>query len=225
MSDALGSVVGVATDELGVEDTTFAYDVFGQRATKRAGVFTPWGFTGRRHERDQNDTIYYRSRYYDSNTGRFLSEDPLNPRGTITASRPAMLGPANIQNRYGYANGAPTFYVDPLGQRSIAQDRVAVQFAYLAMISATTAYLFAVAAGTLREPQVPSPGRVLAAAIAVLTSCIFKLFQPWCYLDSQSTNYDRHPDLPGQVIANLLRQWTSGLSRVTRRKTLAASRC
>ena len=45
---------------------------------------------------------YYRARYYDPTTGRFLSEDPLGFKGT---------GP----NFYVYAAGSPTNFIDPLG--------------------------------------------------------------------------------------------------------------
>jgi RHS repeat-associated protein len=47
---------------------------------------------------------YYRARYYDSSTGRFISEDPLRLGGG--------------KNFYPYANNTPTSLVDPLGTNS-----------------------------------------------------------------------------------------------------------
>ena len=47
---------------------------------------------------------YYRARYYDANTGRFLSEDPLNFGG----------GDVNF---YGYVGNDPTSFYDPFGLR------------------------------------------------------------------------------------------------------------
>ncbi len=44
---------------------------------------------------------YYRARYYDTNSGRFLSEDPIGFSGGI--------------NFYEYAGNAPTMLVDPTG--------------------------------------------------------------------------------------------------------------
>src|SRR5690606_36053407 len=59
-------------------------------------------FTGR--EWDGDAGLYYnRARWYDANTGRFLSEDPLQFEG----------GDANL---YRYAAGDPVNFLDPTGQ-------------------------------------------------------------------------------------------------------------
>ncbi len=47
------------------------------------------------------DASYYRARYYDSNSGRFLSEDPIRFEGGI--------------NPYRYGANSPTSFIDPLG--------------------------------------------------------------------------------------------------------------
>jgi hypothetical protein len=46
---------------------------------------------------------YYRSRYYDSNVGRFISEDPIRFDGTGTG------------NFYSYVSNRPTMLTDPTG--------------------------------------------------------------------------------------------------------------
>jgi len=50
----------------------------------------------------ETDAYYYRARYYDSNVGRFTSEDPIGFRGGI--------------NRFRYARNSPALYIDPLGR-------------------------------------------------------------------------------------------------------------
>ncbi len=44
---------------------------------------------------------YYRARYYNPTTGRFLSEDPIGFRGGI--------------NKYAYVGGSPSNFIDPFG--------------------------------------------------------------------------------------------------------------
>ena len=51
--------------------------------------------------RDASGLYYRRNRYYDSETGRFTQEDPIGLAGGI--------------NVYGFANGDPVTYSDPLG--------------------------------------------------------------------------------------------------------------
>jgi RHS repeat-associated protein len=50
----------------------------------------------------ETNVSYYRARYYDSQAGRFISEDPIGFGGD---------GP----NKYVYARNQPTMFVDPLG--------------------------------------------------------------------------------------------------------------
>jgi len=50
---------------------------------------------------------FYRARYYDSRTGRFVSEDPIRFEG-------------GEPNRYRYVLNNPTNFVDPTGQSTIA---------------------------------------------------------------------------------------------------------
>ena len=54
-----------------------------------------------------NGTYYYRARYYDASTGRFLNEDPSEFSG-------------NDVNLYRYVNASPTNWVDPFGLNAYA---------------------------------------------------------------------------------------------------------
>lgn len=61
-----------------------------------------YNFTGR--ETDGLGINYYRARYYNPTTGRFLSEDPIGFRGGV--------------NRYAYASDNPITLRDPRGLQS-----------------------------------------------------------------------------------------------------------
>jgi RHS repeat-associated protein len=52
-------------------------------------------------ENDDTGLYYYRARYYNSQTGRFISQDPIGFGGGI--------------NNYAYVGDAPTGFVDPFG--------------------------------------------------------------------------------------------------------------
>jgi RHS repeat-associated protein len=66
---------------------------------------TSYAFTGRELD-SESGLYYYRARYYDPTTGRFLQKDP----------HPGSVGlPTTILNPYTYANNNPSNLVDPNG--------------------------------------------------------------------------------------------------------------
>ncbi|WP_405851451.1 polymorphic toxin-type HINT domain-containing protein [Streptomyces sp. NBC_01369] len=98
LTDALGSVIGLANSD-GTIATKYAYDPNGRATTTGAASSNPYTFTGR--ENDGTGLLYYRDRYYDPETGRFISQDPI--------------GQAGGTNLYQYALSSPTTYTDPTG--------------------------------------------------------------------------------------------------------------
>ncbi|MGI5372628.1 RHS repeat-associated core domain-containing protein [Streptomyces iakyrus] len=98
LTDALGTVVGLANTD-GTIATTYAYDPNGTPTTAGTTTSNPYTFTGR--EDDGTGLLYYRNRYYDPQTGRFISQDPI--------------GHAGGTNLYQYALSSPTTYTDPSG--------------------------------------------------------------------------------------------------------------
>ncbi|MFJ5548125.1 RHS repeat-associated core domain-containing protein [Streptomyces sp. NPDC093225] len=98
LTDALGSVVGLA-DAAGKVTTRYTYDPGGTVTRSGAATTNPYTFTGR--EADGTGLMYYRARYYDPQTGRFLSQDPAGHEGG--------------SNLYQYALSSPTTYTDPSG--------------------------------------------------------------------------------------------------------------
>jgi RHS repeat-associated protein len=74
-TDGLGSVTEL-TDSTGAVARTIVYDSYGQIAQDTGGVDQPFAYTGR--ELDSESGLYfYRARYYDPATGKFLVGDPI----------------------------------------------------------------------------------------------------------------------------------------------------
>ncbi len=79
------------------------YDSYGRvTGESNPGANHRFGFNGRDRERESG-LVYYRSRYYEPGTGRFLSQDRLGFGG----------GDANL---YRYVGNSPSNFIDPLGQ-------------------------------------------------------------------------------------------------------------
>jgi RHS repeat-associated protein len=79
--------------------------------TQAGSSETPFGFTG--YQKDDETGLYYaNARYYDSETGRFLREDPQDGN---TSEPPSL-------HRYLYANANPNFYTDPTGEAAYGFD-------------------------------------------------------------------------------------------------------
>src|SRR5207253_5057890 len=97
LPDHLGSISAL-TDASGSVVEQSSYDSFGLSA---GSARTRYGYTGR--ERDQDTgMLYYRARFYDSQIGRFISEDP------------KLFGGKDV-NLYAYLRNNPTNFIDPTG--------------------------------------------------------------------------------------------------------------
>lgn len=100
LADHLGSVRRVV-DAAGNTVNSYEYDSYGRRTAAQEGVVNPFGYTGREFD-PESGFYYYRARYYDPQTGRFLSEDPIGLAG----------GDPNL---YNYVRNNPANTVDPSG--------------------------------------------------------------------------------------------------------------
>jgi len=101
LTDALGSTVEL-TSATGATEEQYSYSPFGSQNATGGTTTNSYTYTGR--ETDGLGINYYRARYYNPTTGRFLSEDPLGFGGGI--------------NEYTYALGSPLNLVDPSGLAS-----------------------------------------------------------------------------------------------------------
>jgi RHS repeat-associated protein len=95
--DHLGST-RVLTNSLGAAIAHINYDSFGNSGSN---PLTRYGYTGREFDSDTG-LYYYRARWYDSQVGRFISEDPIGLNGGGT-------------NLYGYVHNNPINSYDPTG--------------------------------------------------------------------------------------------------------------
>ena len=98
-ADALGSITSLSSST-GALANTYTYDSLGDTTASTGTLRNYFQYTGR--EFDPETGIYeYRSRYYDTSSGRFLSEDPIRFRGGL--------------NFYRYVQNNPVGFADPLG--------------------------------------------------------------------------------------------------------------
>ena len=95
LADGINSTI-VTVDRNGAVQSRFQYEPFGQ--TTAAGTY-PFQFTGR--QPISNSTYYNRARFYNTASGRFISEDPIGFAG----------GP----NSYSYVRNSPMGFTDPTG--------------------------------------------------------------------------------------------------------------
>ena len=99
-ADGLGSIASL-TNASGQLAASYVYDSLGNLTTSTGTVTNPFQFTAR--EFDAEDGLYYyRARYYNPGSGRFLSEDPSGFSGGM--------------NMYPYVGNDPIDSVDPTGR-------------------------------------------------------------------------------------------------------------
>jgi RHS repeat-associated protein len=102
-ADGLGSITSL-TDGSGQLVASYVYDSFGNLTASTGTVTNPFQYTGREFD-SETGLYYYRARYYDLTTGRFLSEDSIRfDAGT---------------NLYLYVSNRPTFFLDQFGLSSL----------------------------------------------------------------------------------------------------------
>jgi RHS repeat-associated protein len=167
--DALGSITAVTGTGAALLYRQ-AYKAFGERATGTppSGITpTRLSYTGR--ENSLGSLYQYRSRYYDSSLGRFLSQDGY--QGSAT-SPPSL-------HRYTYTHNNPVRYTDPSGN-----DIVPYPASWDSYISRAFAVIFVLVgylavAGIGNNPGVNIIARVMAkfwweirAAIVLLGSAL-----------------------------------------------------
>jgi RHS repeat-associated protein len=105
-ADGLGSVTSL-TDPTGAPAATYTYDSFGFM-TASTGSATNWFRYAARQFDSDTALYYYRARYYDPTTGRFLGEDPVRFRAGA--------------NFYDYVHNNPSNFKDPSGQAGCKPD-------------------------------------------------------------------------------------------------------
>ena len=100
-ADGLGSITSLS-NSAGSIANTYTYDSFGKLTASTGSLVNPFQYTARESD-SETGLYYYRARYYDQNTGRFISEDP-----------DAFIAGINF---YEYVGNDSLDWVDPFGFR------------------------------------------------------------------------------------------------------------
>ncbi|MFO0697907.1 MAG: RHS repeat-associated core domain-containing protein [Nitrospira sp.] len=97
--DGLGSVTDL-TDAAGATAKSYSYDAYGNILESPGTVDQPYSYTGREFDAESG-LYYYRARYYDPTTGRFLQNDPVGFSGGLNLYRYALGNPASLRDPHG----------------------------------------------------------------------------------------------------------------------------
>jgi RHS repeat-associated protein len=98
-ANGLGTLTSLCNTS-GALATTYTYESFGNLVTSSATLLNNFRYTGREFD-TETSLYYYRARYYDPGSGRFLAEDPIGFGGST--------------NFYTYVGNSSTGFIDPLG--------------------------------------------------------------------------------------------------------------
>jgi RHS repeat-associated protein len=98
-ADGLGSVTSLSNGAGSIANT-YTYDSFGKLTNSAGSLVNPFQYTARESD-TETGLYYYRARYYDPGTGRFLSEDPMGFKGGV--------------DFYSYVKNSATMFNDPFG--------------------------------------------------------------------------------------------------------------
>jgi RHS repeat-associated protein len=79
--DGLGSATALSNSSGALADS-YTYDSFGRVTASTGTVVNPFRYTGREFD-SETSAYYYRARYMDSLTGRFVTEDPIRFRAGV----------------------------------------------------------------------------------------------------------------------------------------------
>jgi len=105
--DGLGSVTRLSRADKSMANR-YVYDDFGRFRGKTEGNPNAYGFTGREH--GTADLLYYRTRHYSPNEGRFASRDPGGFEPGISP--------------YAYVKNNPLNWFDPTGRLAVSYPSV-----------------------------------------------------------------------------------------------------
>ncbi len=107
-ADGVASITSLS-NSAGALANTYTFDSFGQLTAHTGTLANPFQYTGREFD-PETGIDYYRERYFDPSSGRFLSEDPLR---FTTAT-----------NFYPYAANNPLRFNDPMGLSAADVQRI-----------------------------------------------------------------------------------------------------
>ena len=105
-TDEMGTVVGLS-NAAGFYENSYVFDPFGEVLSQSGSLDNQFLFDGAHGVMADGSGLYYmRNRFYDAESGRFLSVDPLRFPG---------------HNSYAYVSNNPLQYIDPLGLEKVVE--------------------------------------------------------------------------------------------------------
>ena len=110
--DGLGTVTDL-TDSAGATAKSYSYDAYGKVFDQAGTVEQPYTYTGREFD-SESGLMYYRARYYDPRTGRFLQKDPMRFVNGINLYAYTMNNPANFADALGLWRNPSDIYDDAM---------------------------------------------------------------------------------------------------------------
>ncbi|HET6978762.1 MAG TPA: RHS repeat-associated core domain-containing protein [Pyrinomonadaceae bacterium] len=176
LQDHLGSTRALTNGSGAVVEQS-QYEAYGHSS---GSALTRYGFTGRELD-DATGLTYNRARWYDSNQGRFLTEDPIGFAGGL--------------NSYGYVANDPLSFIDPTGlSLQTFLDGFWRSFAVSAVVAAVVAGIIAASGGTVAA--------VIAALAAVYGG--YQLYQAIKELATANLCPDEYDEKLGELIGGIL---------------------
>lgn len=98
-ADGLGTVTSLS-NAAGALAQTYTFDSFGNQTASSGSLTNPFQFTGREFDTETN-LYFYRARYYDQSTGRFINEDTQRFRAGLDFYSYVLDNPVDNTDPYG----------------------------------------------------------------------------------------------------------------------------
>ena len=176
LNDHLGSTKAL-TNAAGSVVEQRQYDAFGSSA---GSSLTRYGFTGRDSDEDTG-LLYYRARWYDSQQGRFLSEDPIGLAGGL--------------NAYAYVANNPLSFIDPYG---LSLESFMEGFTRAFVVSAAVSFVIAAA--------IAASGGAVAAVVGALIAAYgaYQLYDQIKELMTANLCQDEFDEKLGELLGGTL---------------------
>jgi RHS repeat-associated protein len=163
--DGLGSVTSL-TNSTGSVTQTYAYDSFGNQTASSGSLTNFFRYTGREFD-TETGLYYYRARYYDPMTGRFLSEDPIHFKAGV--------------NFYSYVNNNSVLLSDPVGTCPLPQKKCSELKAIVEVTGTLATANWAAAGVTAELPPVSATLGAIAAAESIASGVFAITWVAFCY--------------------------------------------
>ncbi len=159
LTDRLGSTLALS-DANASSSTSYSYEPYGKAMQSGLADDNTRDFTGR--EDDGNGLTYYRARYYDPSSGRFISEDPIGLAG----------GDSNL---YRYVFGNPLGFTAPYGlsgNRTQCFSRCQSASKSCGWVSTVVCTFIGASAGILLKNPLAAVGGGITCRVVTVLMCV-----------------------------------------------------